>query len=454
MKGHINMTKQMLSAAVSGVILMGAIAHAGNGAGSSGGGDNINDDSGAAWFLGSDRLIRACFELGSGFGVSGDSAKREIEGAFAAWRDYIDRKLPRGGLTHGNRFPSLATQVVVSNRCVGNEDLVFYFGITNEEIRLAKAKYDNPTAFAFRRSYDPKKRWGQGWVWFAPPASVFPKEGFPDWSPQGSGIVTPETGPQPWVLRTMLMHEVGHVLGNSHVPGTIMSERISEYMRAARSPFMAQIDQERELAVCWECPYEWNGSLSIPALAVIPPGGNAGAIVQRIEHDNFELLVGHRPKAEWLSARIEAQSIDRGTVLTIGDQFETFRFPIEFSLEPLSSNDYSWVEDSTETFKRIWQMFYGKVPRSASERVKGVVAYGTLTTSRGERLTLIMERNLPVPEPSVPSRPAYVIRAEADYRLKVIHDGRVRPLFEASWLKIERKPFEGHYPIPAPSPSR
>ncbi|MGK5086295.1 hypothetical protein WDW86_01955 [Bdellovibrionota bacterium FG-2] len=399
-----------------------------------------------------DKTIRTCFELSPDFGVDVATVKSETEGAFTDWQSYIERKFKFADIKLG-----LTTQVAVNPVCQGNEDLVFYFGTQNEEIRLAKSLYNNPSAFGFKRFYNHERRWGQGWIWFAPPSSVFPKDGFPDWSPK-EPVMMPEGKKQPWALRVMLMHEIGHVLGNPHVAGTIMTERISEYIHAGYAFGSARIDQARELSICWQCGYEWDGSLTIYGQTVDleDPMPSGDAAYKKVARDNFEILTGHAPKSDGLGAKIRSDA--SGTVFEVFDKDEIYSFPIEFPQDSLSAINDTRVEDPTPIFKRALGGS-GVLPGSyLSARVQGVVEYGTLKTARGESLTVIVERNLPVPESRYGIFQEMPLFARADFRLKMIRQGQIRPLFEASWLAMLSSighvtPIVGPSPLPAPSPS-
>jgi hypothetical protein len=426
------------------------------GAGSSGGGDNVGLESDAAWFTGTNRTIRACFDLASDFGVDAATAKREIEGAFATWQRYIDRKFKFADLSLG-----IVTSVAADAHCRGDEDLKFYLGTDTQETRLARFKYVNPTAFAFRTDYDRAMGWGKGWIWIAPPASVFPKENFPDWQLTDHGI--PGMEKAPYQLRAMLIHEIGHVLGNAHVPGTIMSERISEYLRAGYDWDATRIDQARELAVCWQCGYEWNGSLSIDGQTVSSHDGAIDpARVHEVERRNFEILTGHLPTGPMgVTAKVTAPDYFNGATLELTDfpDPNVYRFPIEFGSDPLSAINDTRVEDSEPIFKRLFPTAGNELGAYLVAKVQGDIRYGTITTAAGEKLTLIMERNLPVPEPLVIApvgSAGGIANIRADYRLKMIYRGQVRPLFEAMWLEMSSSSFGQVHPIqtePAPTPT-
>jgi hypothetical protein len=166
---------------------------------SSGGVDNLRPSE--AWFLGADRTVKVCYELAPGFGVDPALVPIEIARAFATWADYIG--------TRNLTFPTLApaTKVDVRTKCQGGEDLRFYFNMSSPEVEREKLLYEDPIALAHRTSYDPATGWGRGFIWFS-----------------AGGEVAPPLG---WKARDaffgVLLHEVGHVLGNGHVPGTIMA---------------------------------------------------------------------------------------------------------------------------------------------------------------------------------------------------------------------------------------
>lgn len=241
------------------------------GGGDSAGGDNIKPESGSAWFLGN-RIIVYCMEVDPKFGLAKEEILFQLANAFRVWHDYIGihRKQGRFGTLQ------LATQSAAQNTCDGKEDIKFYFGGTNPEIEKSKALYDNPSAFAHRSSFNAETGWGSGYVWVAPSKSVDPNQQFPDWN-------------SPYALHGILLHEIGHVYGNQHIEGTIMSAKVSDLIKYAQEKpstaywLMTQIDLVRTL---------------VPSFQFITSGyfGSKNKTEETLNSALFEKLTGVPPK--------------------------------------------------------------------------------------------------------------------------------------------------------------
>jgi hypothetical protein len=245
-------------------LLFGLLAAAGSalavqtGGSTGGGSDNHLLETNSAWFLGTGS-IRVCMTYSPTFGASADEGWRAIEEAFRMWDSYIVQHKVYTSLAPEAR---LATQLSRLASCDGTEDLAFHLGTTSAEVEKEKKAFHNPTAFAARTFYDPKKHWGRGLIWLASTKTVDPGPGLapiPDWS-------------LPKALLGMILHEVGHVLGCGHVQGTVMMSGISQYVH---SPYFQQagvtIDLDRELAYCGYCTYEMEAKVytayaGVPAL--------------------------------------------------------------------------------------------------------------------------------------------------------------------------------------------
>jgi hypothetical protein len=137
-----------------------------------------------------------------------------IEEAFSKWKSYIEYK---GVMKGYETTPQIALDLNRQSmeRCDGTEDLKFYLGVKDDEVREAKMAYNNPVAFAHRSRYDVSRGWGKGFIWIARPHTVL-------------GGAYPEWQQTPDKLLAFLMHELGHVLGNTHIQSTIMDEDIAE----------------------------------------------------------------------------------------------------------------------------------------------------------------------------------------------------------------------------------
>jgi hypothetical protein len=181
----------------------------------SGGGDIKAEDYGAAWFLG-DRTVKYCAKFGATFPVDEQRTLVTIENVFKQWVTFM-KKVDVDDWRYGDR-PDLAKKISrkfeYQKECGEDTDLYFYFAEESNEIKRAKELYDNVQAFAHRISYDKDTGRGKGLIYLN---GYKHGERTIDWSEEHK-------------LHGMLLHEIGHVLGCSHVPGTIMSEDVAELL--------------------------------------------------------------------------------------------------------------------------------------------------------------------------------------------------------------------------------
>jgi hypothetical protein len=223
------------------VFLLPLAAFARAGGWSSSGGDNLNPQDGMAWFMGT-APIKFCIQSGPKFGVPDAQVSDLIVSVGNTWADYVRAKGEGYGIdTHLQGLKS----------CDGTEDLTFYLGIDGPKaIQKAKKLYDDPSAYVVRTQFDMQKGWSKGAVWVAASGST---NYFMDWS-------------SPNLLKGILLHEMGHIVGCAHVQGTIMRSDItslffpSSNMTPKFLKYLGQIDQDRELRICETCALDVTGN--------------------------------------------------------------------------------------------------------------------------------------------------------------------------------------------------
>jgi hypothetical protein len=212
-----------------------SMSYAAEGNSSGGGGDTNHPVDGAAWFL-DDHKITYCVEVASDFGTDRSKIESALHSSFVTWADYIS--------THVVFIESklrISAQSRLQRTCDGTEDIKFYFGGTNEEIRKAKARYLEPIAFAEKTYYDKVSGVGKGFVWIQPSLTPTSNSREIDWK-------------DPFALEGILLHEIGHIMGCSHSEQTIMTKNIPELLFTLRfaslqerSRRLLNIDHERTL---------------------------------------------------------------------------------------------------------------------------------------------------------------------------------------------------------------
>jgi hypothetical protein len=216
----------------------------GEGSKGGGGGDVITGADHMQWFTvwpaDDMRRIRYCLSIAPEFGMSEAEVDRNVRDTFAYWRRYRNQRVVAN--RSGVRFPEELERVDCNHTGV---DLKLYFGSTSSEVEAARVKYLRPFAFA-QQTGSSDEEWGSGFIWFANPGTVklpglgeVGREVFPNWSKE------------PNQLYAALLHEWGHVLGCSHIDGTIMQEDYWKFL-SSRVPqedqrYRSRIDHEREL---------------------------------------------------------------------------------------------------------------------------------------------------------------------------------------------------------------
>ncbi|MBI1860260.1 MAG: hypothetical protein HYR96_05005 [Deltaproteobacteria bacterium] len=223
------------------------------------GGDNELPEQTSMWFQGYGKTVHICYTVAQDFGLEPRLAESTLQTALETWRRYTLARLHLyfveenvGPLSDSGRdLPAL--DFSVSAECLGHEDLHVYFGDSTPEVLRYRQQFTNPTGFAQRTHYDRAARWGRGLIWIAKHLSLGgPQErAYPDWRHAGN-------------LSAILLHEIGHALGNDHVSGTILDANIGDRIKALPqwSSGAAQIDTDRELVFDRSQPLRYEGKLT------------------------------------------------------------------------------------------------------------------------------------------------------------------------------------------------
>ena len=216
------------------------------GADSSGGSDLHSIYDNTAWFSGKERTIQVCVEASSSY-PGGSNIEQRVSVAFETWVKYFRLKTPQkfefaGTDTFNGKesgiYPGFASKFNVrkfaEGQCLTTQsDLVFYFGVENDQVKKAKNKRPNALGFAMRTEYDQSSHSGKGFIWISDLPSI---------DQTRDDAVT-----------ALILHEIGHTFGSGHVRDTIMDEDLSDkiYIHGTdpeeRKITLTKIDQGREL---------------------------------------------------------------------------------------------------------------------------------------------------------------------------------------------------------------
>jgi len=207
-----------------------------------------------AFFLayGNRQTVRICVEPAPEFGVKASELKKMVSTAFEKWAAYI----PLKKLDILASDYVIQTQYSLMEKCDGSENLKVYFGTEDETVKTFRNQFTRPFGFAqvVRKQADPNKLDSYGIIWIAPTGFVDPKEIIPSWTEKNRDV-----------LGALVLHEMGHVFGNQHVHGTVMTGNIAEYLEEDSAfnstpknlPRYQEIDSMIELITCIECKTDY-----------------------------------------------------------------------------------------------------------------------------------------------------------------------------------------------------
>jgi len=189
-----------------------------------------------------------------------------VQKTFAEWASYYQGTGARARVSDPNQWQGcaidggaqdrrgfrIATTLTLLPQCDGTEDLTLYFGVENPDITARESRYNFPYGFA--EVVEPillpahQKAWSKGLIWIA---------SLPNWTNY-------ENAP----LEIILLHEIGHLFGNSHIDNTIMADNIKDTVskmmtsalpnssRSQVNPLYLSIDKSVYLVFAPEQKYE------------------------------------------------------------------------------------------------------------------------------------------------------------------------------------------------------
>lgn len=232
----------------------------------SGGGDLASLRSYAAWFTTSTK-IKACLEINSNFEVAGvrGEAARELLSEIVVksgntWASYTKARLKSYTKfiqdNTGDYNFSFPEGVEIQASCDVHTEVTFYFGKKTPDILEEAKQYESPLAFTKNLAIDENTGRGRGYIFVDGWSSVnmLAKDDLPN------GVEVPIWSPDTIRgadrLTTVVMHEMGHLLGIPYVEGTVMRRSVQELLWLPASQALS-IDHEISIA-----PPDVNASIS------------------------------------------------------------------------------------------------------------------------------------------------------------------------------------------------
>jgi hypothetical protein len=329
------------------------------------GGDSRPPWENASWFVGQSP-VRVCFEHSDEFGVTEAFAKSQFRRALTIWTQYADQK---------KIWPSESKYRISSNfqllaRCSGREDLKIKLGVIDTETRKAQSELalQNPTAFAYRSSFHPRSGRGKGFIWIKKSSQETVPWKFPDWSKNDT-------------LQGMFLHELGHVFGNTHIEGSIMTESIVSVIKswtwsdnpAPDTPKINEIDWDVEFAICGDCALSKSGRLSQSPLD------------EYTQVKNFKFLTGREPSGT-IEAKVDQREllgrIYTGTI-TVRDSLGSTE--LRYTL----NKDFNSYSGGASVFYSYVDGAYAVGSTHGS-----VIYFGTIELANSNQVPITLERNM------------------------------------------------------------
>jgi hypothetical protein len=186
--------------------------------------------------------------------------------------------------------------------CTGNEDLRVYLGETPPEVQKLMVQFVDPYAFVAVTSTESDRNWNQGFLWVAPPGAVYPSRNIPTWNLASPGSTAYGA------FKYLMLHEVGHIFGNSHIDDTVMETNIAYTLESWTNPALPNGPSADQLAIDGRLEVLPNMNLADDyTLAttygcVTTPSGAPQCPDQNALATAFERIFGRKPPSGTLSA--------------------------------------------------------------------------------------------------------------------------------------------------------
>jgi hypothetical protein len=336
--------------------------------------------------------IDTCYDAIAGFGITDDVLLTSIQESFQAWTDYVATK-------HVSEFlggPWLRTKLSLHRGCNGTEEFRVYFGVSNTDVTPFLQGASRTFGLAGQVTSGP------GILWIAPPQSIDSDDNsgkLPNWSAKTVGA-----------FRGLMLHEMGHVFGNDHVDGTVMSHEIGHYLAndTSSSPsssdvaLYSKIDAVRELIFCQDCKTEYVAAARFD---------NITHADSDWEH-SFETLVGRKSIPPLLISYERSGSFDGSGVLSFKDAAGTYAFTVAPQNRDLPTKDSAHLFEGLggKFFQSVTTTYFANLVPARGTRTAAHLPLVLLTYNKQD----VMVEIVPLGGPELDPRPLFISNAIAD----------------------------------------
>ncbi len=354
----------------------------------SGGADIHSNDYGAAWFLG-DAPVHYCIETATDFGASTEMVDNQFQKALSTWKTYVHGR----GVDETSQL-KLGFNYVRDSKCEASTDLTIFAGVSNDRTRAGLKEFQNPIAIAIRETYDSRAGRGKGFIWLRLPYRTT--------EVLGGHFVHVLDWTKPDTLEGAFTHELGHLLGCGHLPGTVMSESFATWLewqesRTQFADFDDYLEERRNKLV----------AIDQRLILFLPKSTGTKRIrfsetttmrPSAIKPEVFEKYVGRKNVGPIRVTATPGDCQEKGCItLSLSDDAGTTSFEIELI-------KYSIMESKSlgRAFQRYQEFAHptypgGFRPIGEAAPLKAITAMGKTLTKKGELLIFQITVNIENP---------------------------------------------------------
>jgi len=264
-------TKYALSATIITTLYLYSFAYAGHERGNGLDFNVLSEHT--VWFSGTE-AVPYCIEIENDLEISEGFVREQFINALRTWQNYASERVANPHIQINFNLVELLSG------CDGSENLRIVFGSAPAELQLTfdPLRLEGMVAVAYPlpATFGHRNRTGVLWV-----NSQFE-----------------EMWQYPFRMHGLFLHELGHIYGNGHVAGTVMSELFLVQLFEENldldvaKTLNLNIDHQSELVICKSCSYQLEGTLDFRR------GFTDQDIFDRNVNQRFERLFGHAPDGQ------------------------------------------------------------------------------------------------------------------------------------------------------------